>query len=449
MKGRFILMLLPAWGIAALAFGQNPICPPGLNIADPTARVWADGKLYVYGSRDDNLRKYCSHDHWVLSTSDLLHWEYVPNVFASIGPDDKVPYNEERLYAPDCMFRNGTYYLYYCQPGKGREGVATSHNPTGPFSVGIPMNVAPFDEIDPAAFIDDDGQAYYLWGQFQAKIAKLKPDMMAIEPSTINPNLLNVKQHEFHEGGFMAKRNGIYYFVYASTERNKRPTCISYATSASPTGPFTHRGVIIDNAGCDPKVWNNHGSIAEFQGRWYVFYHRATNGTNKGRKACIEPIEFLPDGSIPEVEMTSQGAGPPLDAFAAIEAERACLLGGNVRIEYDANDRNNPVSRMNNDRLGQISDGDWAAFKYIDFGKGARKISVRVKSGTAPARVDVHLDALDGPCVGHLDMPAGAGDWTMVDGRISSVAGIHAVYLRFSLPGNAEGLYAVDRLVFE
>jgi arabinoxylan arabinofuranohydrolase len=28
---------------------QNPIVPPGVYIADPSAHVWNDGKLYVYG----------------------------------------------------------------------------------------------------------------------------------------------------------------------------------------------------------------------------------------------------------------------------------------------------------------------------------------------------------------------------------------------------------------
>ena len=48
------------------------------------------------------------------------------------------------------------------------------------------------------------------------------------------------------------------------------------------------------------------------------------------RKACVEPIYFNEDGSIDEVEMTSQGAGPPLNATEKIDAERACLLFGRI-----------------------------------------------------------------------------------------------------------------------
>lgn len=144
----------------------------------------------------------------------------------------------------------------------------------------------------------------------------------------------------------MTKRNGIYYLVYSDMSRKGMPTCIGYATSTSPMGPYTYRGVIVDNDGCDPTSWNNHGSIVEFNNQWYVFYHRTTNGVINSRKACIEPIFFNADGSIDEVEMTSQGAGKPLNAFSKIEAERSCLMFGNVRIEYLSYDETNPLGTL-------------------------------------------------------------------------------------------------------
>ncbi|MDD4453636.1 MAG: family 43 glycosylhydrolase, partial [Proteiniphilum sp.] len=352
-----LFLLFCGFGIA-----QNPICPPGLNIADPTTRVWKDGKLYLYGSRDESLNYYGSYDHWVLSTSDLLNWEFTPNAFASKGPFDQVPFNDDMLYAPDCMYKNGMYYLYFCQPG-GLEGVATSTSPTGPFTNPKELYLKKKNQIDPAVFIDDDGQAYYTWGQFQAKIAKLKPNMTEIDTTSIVENVITEKEHFFHEGNYMVKRNGIYYMVYADMSRKGMPTCIGYATSKSPMGPYKYGGVIIDNDGCDPNNWNNHGSIVEFKGQWYVFYHRTTHGVVNARKACIEPIYFNEDGSINEVEMTSQGAGKPLDAFSTIEAERACLLHGQVRIESYIWDQTNPLNPDNNNQLGQIKNNDRAVYK--------------------------------------------------------------------------------------
>lgn len=408
---------------------QNPIVPAGVYIADPSAHVWKDGKLYVYGSRDESPNYYCSWRHDVLSSSDLRNWTISENVFASKGTKDQVPYSDDLLYAPDCQSKNGTYYLYYCLANATEtEGVATSTSPTGPFTNGKNIKLKGINEIDPCVFIDTNGQAYYIWGQFNAKIAKLEPNMMEIDETTIKENVVTEKDHYFHEGGYMVKRNDIYYFIYAHMGRAGMPTCIGYSTSKNPMGPFKYGGVIVDNDHCDPGNWNNHGSIVEFKNKWYVFYHRSTHGCNTMRKACVEPITFNKDGSINEVEMTSQGAGDPLNAFGLIDAERACLLYGNVRIQAFTAD---------NEELGGIKNNDKAAYKYIDFKDGAESFIVNVAPGAKPGRIDIALDNSWSPSIGSVAIP-GNGDgktWTTFTGKIKSVKSIHAVWLRFAVEG--------------
>jgi len=445
MKKLIVLLLLICF---ELLRAQNPICPPGLNIADPTTRVWKDGRLYVYGSRDESFKYYCSFDHWVLSTNDLIHWEYTPNVFASKGKNDQIPQNDRLLFAPDCMYKNGAYYLYYCQPG-GIEGVATSKSPTGPFTNAKEIYLKNYNQIDPAVFVDDDGQAYYMWGQFNAKIAKLKPNMTEIDTTSIVDNLVTEKEHYFHEGGYMVKRNGIYYFVYADMSRKGMPTCIGYATSKSPMGPFKYGGVIIDNDGCDPANWNNHGSIVEFKGQWYVFYHRTTNGCINSRKACIEPIFFNKNGSISEVEMTSQGAAKPLDAFSKIEAERACLLSGHVRVESYSLDTTNPLNPTNSDQLGQIQDKDRAVYKYIDFGEGVDSVTIRIATGNNSGKISFKLDNSWSVPFGEINVEGGGDSktWKTLSCKVNNVKGIHALNLTFSVAGSES--FNIDWFKFE
>ena len=65
------------------SFAQNPICPPGIYIADPSARIWGDGKLYIYGSTDESCDYYCSWHHDVMYTADMLNWGFAENVFAT------------------------------------------------------------------------------------------------------------------------------------------------------------------------------------------------------------------------------------------------------------------------------------------------------------------------------------------------------------------------------
>ncbi len=419
---------------------QNPITGPGLYIADPSSHVWNDGRLYIYGSRDENPAYYCSHDHYVLSTDDLIHWDVTRDVFASMGKNDQVPYSDDILYAPDCQFRNGAYYLYYCLASPvNTEGVATSASPSGPFLNGKVMDLGGINMIDPCVFVDDDGQSYYIWGQFSAKMARLKPNMIEIDMQSIRDNIVTEKEHFFHEGGYMVKRNGIYYFIYAHMGRAGMPTCIGYSTSRSPMGPFTYGGVIVDNDHCDPGNWNNHGSIVEFKGKWYVFYHRATHNSVTMRKACIEPIAFNDDGSITEVEMTTQGAAGPMDAFHKMDAERACLLSGSVYIQACAAD---------NEELTRIRNNDKAGYKYLDFGQGAGSISIHVAPGKNGGTINIGMDNQWGPSIGSIEVP-GNGDgktWITLSGKVKPVEGVHAVWLRFG--GQGEDLYRIDWFQF-
>lgn len=434
MKFRIILISLFLFPFSVL-YSQNPISPPGVYIADPSAHVWKDGKIYIYGSNDESPNYYCSWTHHVLSSSDLLKWELTKDVFSSKGKNDQVSYNDDVLFAPDCQYKNGTYFMYYCQPSKIAEGVATSKSPLGPFVNGKAIDTKGISEIDPCVFLDDDGQAYYIWGQFTAKMAKLKPNMTEIDLSTVKDNVVTEKEHFFHEGGYMVKRNGIYYFIYAHMGRANMPTCIGYSTSKSPMGPFKYGGVIVDNSHCDPGNWNNHGSIVEFKGKWYLFYHRATHNSNMMRKACVEPITFNPDGSINEVEMTTQGAGAPLKATSQIEAEQACLLFGNVRIQAFS-----PIR----EELGEIRNKDHVAYKYLDFEVGIDRFEVRVAPGTKGGKIEVALDQPWHQAIGTVQVPSenGTKEWVTLSCDVKKTQGVHALWLRFI--GDGDKMFDID-----
>lgn len=434
MKTKFIMACLL---LCSTLSAQNPIVPPGVFLADPEGHQWKDGRLYLYVSRDESPDYYCSYQYDLISTSDMKNWTITENAFASKGPNDQVPYSDGALYASDAAYKDGKYYLYYSMNDRIDEGVAVSDAPDGPFRNGQPMKG--ISQIDPAVFIDDDGQAYLYWGQFSAKGAKLKDNMLEVDTTTIVDGLVTEQEHFFHEGSSMRKRNGIYYLVYAHL-RKGRPTCIGYATSKSPLGPFKYGGVIVDNAGCDPESWNNHGSICEFNGNWYVLYHRTTNGTRSLRKVCIEPITFNEDGSINEVEMTSQGAGDPLCAFDNIPAERACLLWGNTRIH---------LKSQHDEELSGIRNDNYAVYKYIDFGEGADTFTVNVTPQSG-GKIEVWIDNLWTPPVGVIDVPADRkGETLTLTGKISPVKDVHALTLRFMGDKESEELFTVDSFRFD
>lgn len=418
---------------------QNPISPPGYFIADPTARVWSDGKLYIYGSADESCNHYCSRQYHVLVTEDTKNWTVHENAFRSAGEGDKVKESDALLFAPDCIQYRDSFFLYFCMPDTSySEGVAASANPEGPFSNSQRIDLGGYNEIDPTVFIDDDGQAYYAWGQFTLKMAKMNPDMRSIDLSTLKDSVLNEPDHFFHEGAFMTKRNGIYYLVYADISRADMPTCIGYATSHSPMGPYTYGGVIIDNDHCNPGNWNNHGSIAEFKDQWYVFYHRSTHACEKMRKACMEPIVFNPDGSIDEVEMTSQGAAGALGAGMKIEAEWACLLHGNIRMIMDEG----------KEILTGMGHNDKIAYKYIDFGDGIDSVGIRLKRGKDGGKISIRSDKPWHSEIAsiHIEGSPEGTEWETLVFKTNKITGTHAVWFQFT--GKEADMFELDWFSF-
>lgn len=329
------------------------------------------------------------------------------------GKLDLPEFPKDMLFAPDAIHKDGNYYLYFCMADSS-EGVAVADRPEGPF--GNPVQL-PCGGIDPAVFIDDDGQAYYYWGQFAAHGAKLKDNMFEFEDGSMVENLLTEEEHYFHEGSSVRKRGDIYYFVYPCIKRGK-PTALAYATGNSPLGPFRYRGIIIDNDGCDPQSWNNHGSIEAVNGQWYVFYHRSSQNGRQKRRLCIEPIFFKDDDTIDEVVMTSQGAGKPFGIDEKIEAFRASGLSGNVYTGPSGSDGRHV--------LKGIADGDTAVYRYVQWEKPAREIFVEA-SGSGEIRI--YLDR-EKEAAGSIEVNNGA----IASNSFHGPAGRHEIRMEFVKP---------------
>ena len=409
----------------------NPIAPPGVFIADPEVRQMPDGRIYVYGSRDEPGNSWCSNSYNVLSSSDLVDWHVEQFSFATKGPGKQTDYTDKILYAPDCIYHNGKYYLYYCLAADGEnEGVAVASSPYGPFKEG--KAIKGISGIDPSIFVDDDGQAYLFWGQWHVRGAKLSKDMLSIE-GAVHDSLLTYKTHFFNEGSSVRKRNGIYYLIYGSHSRHGESNCatLDYATATSPLGPYTYRGVIIDNWGSDRNLVNNHGCITEINGQWYIAYHRPTHATETGtmRKACLEPITFNPDGTIPEVEMTTQGIGGPISPSYRMDAARACLLSGHVAVAVRRPDNDVPV-----EYLSSIRDGDHAYWKYYDFtGTDVDRFICKTWDKNKKAKIEIRLDSPEGELLGVCDLEAMNGEvaYAIHETDIKPVTGKHALVLAF------------------
>ena len=411
---------------------MNPLLTENCFMPDAEARVMPDGRLYLYGSWDiSGSPDYCSRVMHCFSTDDMESWIDHGVIFRNDEAFYGIPWNKETaLYAPDAIEKDGKYYLYVCGSHK-EEGVAVADSPIGPFSAAEKIELADGDSIDPSVFVDDDGQGYLFWGQFSLRGAKLSSDMKATIPESIKRGILTEWEHGFHEGSSIRRRGDKYYMVYTDISRGKA-TCLSYAIADSPLGPYEKCGVIIDNVYCDPNSWNNHGSIAEFKGQWYVFYHRSSQGKCTCRRVCAEPISFDENGFIREVEQTSRGASAPMNAQLPIRARTACRMMGKCRIEQ-IDDKEVLMSPAG----GHWGISDWAEYKYINFGDTKITHFNTLVRGKGSITLCVDGDEE----ISTIEIDNEAFEWT--SSSCKSISGIHPLWLFF------KGDLTIEEFYFE
>ena len=82
---------------------------------------------------------------------------------------------------------------------------------------------------------------------------------------------------DFHEATWVHKYNGKYYLSYSDNHDEnwndgvKGDNRMRYAVSDSPLGPWESKGIYMEPT----DSYTNHGSIVEFKGQWYSFYHNS------------------------------------------------------------------------------------------------------------------------------------------------------------------------------
>lgn len=309
-----------------------------IYIADPSAHVF-NGKIYVYPSHDieSGIPENDNGDHFDMRDYHVFSLESIDGPVTDHGVAlsvKDVPWAGRQMWAPDCAFKDGKYYLYFPVKDKTdifRIGVAVSEKPEGPFKPEADPIRGSFS-IDPAVFTDSDGKTYMyfggIWGgQLQRyrngkaiecgaqpakndpalspQVAMMSDDMLQLAEPARNVEILGKdgkpfkskdNSERFFEASWMHKYNGKYYFSYSTGDTHK----LCYAIGDNPYGPFKYQGVILT-----PVVgWTTHHSIVEFKGKWYLFYHdsKPSGGKTWLRSVKVVELEYNPDGTIKTID---------------------------------------------------------------------------------------------------------------------------------------------------
>jgi hypothetical protein len=404
----------------AICFADNPIIQTNYT-ADPAPMVYND-RVYLFSSHDDDVTEanfYTMRNYCCYSSNDIVNWTD-HGIVASLKEFKWITVNNG-AWAPQCVARDGKFYLYIPIQGKGI-GVQVSDSPTGPFKDPIGkalINKNGYSDIDPTVFIDSDGQAYLYWGNGTLWYVKLNKDMVSYTGTIVT---VSPKPTGFVEGPWFYKRNDLYYLAYAGMGSGSEN--IQYATSAAPNGPWTSNGIMMPSGNC----YTNHPGICEFEGNSYLFYHNVAlpGGGSYKRSVCVDQFTYKSDGTIPSVTASKDGPAPvrSLNPYDTVQAETICWASG---VRTQACDEGG----MNVD---SIHNGDYIKVKGVDFGSGAKSFEARVASGSSGGTIELRLDSKTGTLAGTCSV-AGTGGWQTWATKscdVSNLQGVHDLYVKFT-----------------
>jgi arabinan endo-1,5-alpha-L-arabinosidase len=264
--------------------------PAGIH--DPSKIVKCDDTYWVFGTGDGIYSIY---------SKDMITWQAGPTPFTKtafpVWIKGYVGAFDGNFWAPDIIFMNDKYYLYYSCSEWGTMtstiGCVTnkSLNPNDPeyewvdagflgiwsYQPGLALNA-----IDPSLMRGPDGKIWMVYGSFNEQgIVVTEIDSVSGKPKTNAGNLPGTSianswtgpqsnNYGEGEGAAMIYRNGYYYLFY-----NKGGCCAGIAStyymvmgrSTNPKGPF------LDKSG---KAMKLNGQIS---GGTVVLKHDNSRGT--------------------------------------------------------------------------------------------------------------------------------------------------------------------------
>ena len=325
---RSLLLGVVATSLAVACAGQaladNPIAD-NRGLTDPHVVVYGD-RAYVYATHDFSAKSkgFVMYDWWVWSSADLVNWRQE----GTLKPEDTfIKKRFKDCWATFCVSKNNKYYWYF-SAGPTEIGVVVAESPAGPWKdpLGKPLvarGLTPTAQRDPDILMDDDGQAYMVYGTFNYFIVRLNDDMISLAEKP-RPVQLDRKFGPYGAGKTddkpsLHKRNGIYYLSWSSF----------YAVSANVYGPYTYKGTVITRENVAPEFRNQdlfhdrHGNFFTWHNQWYYACNdKSQPGRGEHyRDAIISYVHYRDNGEMAPIRIDRIGVGQYDASQPRIEAE--------------------------------------------------------------------------------------------------------------------------------
>lgn len=398
-----------------------------------------DGRFYLYYAMSGGC--FTGPIHVAVCDSPAGKYEY----YGEVRNADGSAFEKGVTFDPAVLNDNGEIYLYYGW------GISSPHLASLPPLLRKILKRTLLPVLEQKLFDKPKEIVRCVRGGVEGGfVVHLAGDMLTVtsEPKKIVPPQIDsfgtsFEGHAFFEASSMRKIGNTYYFIYSSEASHE----LCYAVSPYPDRDFQFGGVIISNGDIAyhgrkaedrlAMTGNNHGSIVNIRGQWYIFYHRQTNKTSFSRQGCAERIELLSDGTIAQVEMTSCGLNDgALKTQGVYPAPIACNLSNGHMPHIDGG-RKVPgtppyVTCKDGERIiCDFSDGCFAGYKYFEFDAAVRLEILLRGEATGILQIIIGNDT-----VAHFDVVP-SESWTTIFADLAAT-GIQPLYLKFSGKGSLE-----------
>lgn len=250
------------------------------GLFDPSTIVKLNGVYHVFADGQGIIHK---------TSTDLVKWTNASTVFSGNGPSWITNYVSGftgYFWAPDVIYMNNKYYLYYSCSTWGSKvsciGVATSTDLNNWTDQGLVLNStssSSYNAIDPAMFKDGSGNYWITWGSWNNGIydARLNSSTGKLADS-YKYNIVNISDAE---ASYMVYSGGYYYVFY-----NRGSCCngtsstyyVSVARSTSPNSGFSGNRILISSS--SPCIGPGHFAYLNDGGKEYCSYHYVDANSN-------------------------------------------------------------------------------------------------------------------------------------------------------------------------
>lgn len=353
-----VLALLVCFAVALL-FSQAAYALKGnTNSHDPSALV-KDGSRYWQFTTGDGI--YGAY------STDLINWTAGPNRVFPIGTwpswiNSAVPGFNGHFWAPDVIYMNGLYHLYYSVStfGSSRSAIGLVTNPTlDPNSsnykwtdrgmvVSSDGSSTAFNAIDPALLRDSNGKIWMSYGSFFGGLA-----VVEINPSTgkvmSGSSITRIAGggHSDWEAPYIIKE-GSYYYLFANRGKCCQGTSSTYkivmGRSTNIRGPYVDRNGVSMTSGGGTTVLGNSGryigpghyGLLRENGSNFVSIHYYDGQDNGNAKLDILNMGF--SGGWPfltrdwvaagQYRITNKNSGKVWDAWGCTGAQGQAIAQG-------------------------------------------------------------------------------------------------------------------------